>query len=102
MSDIDSISPNLFGTMLVYLLCPGIVEYLLHKCESVGNMGLYGVYVDIYRKRNLVYFSPTFVGLGYYFGNAYIGISAICMCIGLFVYTCNKWRVIMAIHMLNQ
>jgi hypothetical protein len=77
MSDINSISPNLFGTMLVYLLCPGIVEYLLHKCESVGNMGLYGVYVDIYRKRNLVYFSPAFVGLGYYFGNAYIGICAI-------------------------
>jgi len=102
MSDIDGISPNLFGSMLLCLLCPGVVEYLLHKCESVGNMGLYGVYVDIYRKRNLVYFSPTFVGLGYYFGNAYIGISAICMCIGLFVYTCNKWRVIMAIHMLNQ
>lgn len=97
MADSSDISPNLFGSLLLCLLCPGIVEYLLHNSESVGNMGMYGVYLDIYRKRNLVYFSPTFVGVGYYFDHMYIGISSVLLCIGLFVYTCNEWRVIIAI-----
>jgi hypothetical protein len=39
------------------LLIPGNVEVFLKSTNNCGNMGLNGVFLDIYNKRNLCYLS---------------------------------------------
>jgi len=38
-----------------FYLIPGVTELLCHSADSVGNMGLTGLYSDIHYKRNFVY-----------------------------------------------
>ena len=59
---------------LFLMLMPGYVEIFLTQFENSGNMGLYGVFLDIYIKRNWLY------GLLFYLGSALV-----------FLHTFNKW-----------
>lgn len=86
--------PTAFGIMLMYFLMPGNLEYLLESTSKRGNMALNGVYIDIYIKRNFLYSSSIFVGIGYYYGNPMYGIAIFMMFLAAFVHTCNTWKEI--------
>jgi hypothetical protein len=50
---------SLINTILLglgLLFNPNISDFLFNQANSVGNMGLAGVYLGIIRKRNSVYF----------------------------------------------
>lgn len=71
-------------------LIPGVLENELCKQESSGNMGLYGVYLDIYMKRNMLYFGTGVSLLCLYFD---MNLSyVIILFIANYVLTINKWK----------
>ena len=81
-----------FGIMLLYFLMPGHLEYLLQSVNNRGNMGLYGVYNDIYIKRNVLYSSPIYIIVTHYYGYPLYGIFVFILVLASFVHTCNKWK----------
>ena len=83
---------TMFGIMLLYFLMPGHLEYLLESANNQGNMGIHGVYSDIYIKRNALYCSPIYVIATHYCGYPLYGILVFIAILASFVYTCNKWK----------
>lgn len=79
-------------------IIPGNLEYLMESASAYSNMGLYGVYNDIYIKRNYLYSSPIFWGVSYYYGHQNYGIAIFILFLVSFVYTCNKWSDIILIN----
>lgn len=83
------INPSI--ALYIPFLFPGYVEYILNEYQNCGNMGLYGVYLDVYYKRNLFYSSFiissfSFLFNFYLFGTFYFFIS-----LYLFCKTLHKW-----------
>ncbi len=78
----------------VYLLFPFNVENILQACNSIGNMGLCGIFLDIYNKRNIFYFSLILLFAEYI--NNYTIYSIILVLLSLIIFTncCNKWSSI--------
>ena len=102
---------TMFGIMLLYFLMPGHLEYLMKSASdnrssqnvgsphifssnanNQGNLGLHGVYTDIYIKRNALYCSPIYVIATHYCGYPLYGILVFIAILASFVYTCNKWK----------
>lgn len=80
--------------ILKFIICliPGNVEYLLDKTRDHGNMALNGVYLDIYNKRNLFYFSLPIICLGYINNCTIPGLLFSGLTLGLFSSSVYKWR----------
>ena len=74
------------------MLIPCNIEFLLNATQSSGNMGLNGVYLDLYYKRNLFYFSSLAILPCYFFKCAYIGVLAGTLSLCFFINSCYKWR----------
>jgi len=50
---------SLYNTIILgfcLLFIPNLAQEMLSNVSSTGNMGLAGVYLDIIKKRNIVYF----------------------------------------------
>ena len=75
-------------------LIPFYIEIILIETTKNGNMGLHGLYLSLYYKRNLVYVSTLFLIISYFL--PYFGLFSI----GLFVFsvysyiTCKLWKFI--------
>ena len=53
-------------------IIPFYIEDMLEIAESQGNMGLYGLFLGIYYKRNILYFSLFSLLLSYLFAYKYL------------------------------
>ena len=73
------------------LLIPGYIEYMLAEMENTGNMGLHGVYLELYLYRTLIYLTPIIFGICGYMGYPIIGLLISLFCIGAFLFLCGKW-----------
>lgn len=72
-------------------LIPFVVEHYLLKYEAEGNMGMYGVYLEIYIKRNIMYLG-TFGSIILLFFKMYTA-SFICFMLFIvnYLFTIKKW-----------
>ena len=76
---------------LFLMLMPGYVEIFLTQFENSGNMGLYGVFLDIYIKRNWLYFSTGVLIVSYPCNFVYYGFLFYLGSELVFLHTFNKW-----------
>jgi len=83
---------NDFVTMLLMFSLPGTLENLMETSSSYGNMGLHGVYRDIYIKRNVLYTSPIVIVVSYHYGYTLLGLLLYLSFYSSFIYTCYKWK----------
>jgi hypothetical protein len=77
--------------LLSLLLIPGYVELFLIQFENCGNMGLYGVFLDIYVKRNCLYFSTGVLLVSYFYNLAYYGLILYLCSVAWFLHTFHSW-----------
>ena len=75
----------------IICLIPGNIEYLLDKTRDHGNIALNGLYLDIYNKRNLFYFSLPIICLGYIHNCAIVGLLYSCLTLLHFTCCVYKW-----------
>jgi hypothetical protein len=76
----------------IICLTPGNIGYLLDKTRDHGNMALNGIYLDIYNKRNLFYFSLPVMYLSYINNCTIPGLLYSGVTLGLFTSSVYKWR----------
>jgi hypothetical protein len=76
---------------MICMLIPCNIEVYLYHSECIGNMGLYGVWLDIYIKRNLFYLSLFILLLNYLLNYTYYGLFFCIYALYLYVKTCNQW-----------
>ena len=78
-------------------LIPSVLDRALQHAENFGNMGLYGVFLEIYRLRNIVYISLVILLISYFYNYLLLG-SGIFLC-SLFFYikSIYNWR-----HVINS
>ena len=78
--------------MFYSLAIPSVVEQLLKITNNSGNMGLHGIFLELYYKRNLFYIS-LFSLIGFYFLNyLYIGAILVFVSFCLFLQSYMKWK----------
>uniref|UniRef100_A0A6C0HHB5 Uncharacterized protein n=1 Tax=viral metagenome TaxID=1070528 RepID=A0A6C0HHB5_9ZZZZ len=103
----DTYKINMFVIMMLMYMVPGNLEHLIEVSSSYGNMGLTGVYTDIYIKRNILYSSPILLVISYYYGYTILGLF-ICMSLFLsffvsFICTCYRWKdIVIYNHVLRS
>jgi hypothetical protein len=51
----------------IYYLIPGKIENLLERANGDGNFGLYGLYLGVRNRRNMIYLSTYFTVGSYFF-----------------------------------
>jgi hypothetical protein len=76
----------------IICLTPGNIEYLLDETRDHGNMALNGIYLDIYNKRNLFYFSLPVMCISYVNNCTVPGLLYSGLTLTLFTYSVYKWR----------
>ena len=76
----------------IICLIPFNIEYLLNKTRDNGNMALNGVYLDIYNKRNLFYFSLPIMCLSHINNCIIPGLLYSVLTLALFTYSVYKWH----------
>jgi len=83
----------------VCLLIPSILDYYLQKSEDCGNMGLYGLFLEIYRLRNIVYLSLLALPISYFYNFFLLGSGIFLCSLGLYIKTIYSWRHILQINL---
>jgi hypothetical protein len=78
---------------IICMLMPHNVEEYLYNSECIGNFGINGIWLDIYYKRNLFYFSLIILLLSYLLNYIYYGLFFCIFCFYLYVKSCNKWYI---------
>jgi len=82
----------------LFILCiPGNIEKIMHICQANGNMGLYGLWWDIYNKRNFLYLSLGIFLLFYWWNYWYSGLVIILFGLLLFIKTLMNWYIFIQI-----
>ena len=76
-------------------MLPFNVEFLLHSANNQGNMGLYGVYLEIYRTRNILYFSLLVLLSSFFYKYVYYGLLAVMASLYVFLKVISKWKTIL-------
>lgn len=77
--------------LVVQFLIPGFLEQLIAQSINCGNMGIYGVLLDYYNKRNLLYFSLFILFLCYLENLMLYGWIFLLITFLIYLYTCIKW-----------
>jgi len=77
----------------ICMLIPYNVEDYLYKSNCIGNMALNGVWLDIYNKRNLFYFSLIILLLSHLLNYIYYGLFFCIFCLYLYIKCCIKWYI---------
>ena len=85
--------------LVIALLVPFNIEYLLEIYQGNGNMALYGVNLEIYYKRNLLYIAVIVFPLFYIFKYTYFGLLFLLVSFFLFFRSCYKWKEILLINL---
>ena len=91
------ISKKLLIIIMLFFI-PGNLEYLLHIFNGNGNMALYGVYMGILEKRNMVYFSFLIFLLCVYLKYYIFGFFILFISIYLFFDSIYKWKNIILLY----
>ena len=73
------------------LLIPSTLEEGLRITSNAGNIGLNGVLLDIYYKRNFVYISIPLCIVSSIFNYGIFGVGIVTTSIFFYVRSCNKW-----------
>jgi len=76
----------------IICLTPFNIECCLTQTTRNGNMGMNGVYLDIYNKRNLFYFSLPVLCLSYSYNNTIYGLLFSGFTLALFTSSVYKWQ----------
>jgi hypothetical protein len=87
--------------LTVSLLIPFNAENILQACNRIGNMGLYGVFLDIYNKRNMLYFSLTLLFIEYINNYTIYCLLLVLLSFAAFINSCIKWSGIIFFNMKN-
>lgn len=82
--------------MFYNYLLPNFIEQLLHITNNVGNIALNGIFLELYYKRNLFYFS-LFVFFLCYILNFYYYIPLIFVFLSLNILARSyyKWKQVL-------
>jgi hypothetical protein len=72
-------------------IIPTILEKILRIQQNNGNMGLYGIYLDLYLTRNLFYISWCGLIILFYFQLTLFGLFLFISFLIFFLYKINKW-----------
>jgi len=83
------------------LLRPFNAENILKACQKIGNMTLYVIFLDIYNKRNIFYFSLTLLFIEYINNYTMYCLLLVLLSFITFIYSCNKWSDIIFYNMKN-
>jgi len=79
--------------MFLFFIIPGILESYLHYYNITGNMGLHGVCLELFYKRNLFYFLLFTFLLCYIFNfYYYILLFFVFLSFVLFTTSYYKWK----------
>jgi len=89
------ISKKLLLVILLFIL-PGNLEYVLHIFN--GNMAIYGMYLGIMQKRNLLYLSFFLFLISFYFKYYIFGFFILFISLYLFINSIYKWKEIILTH----
>ena len=89
-----------FLSLFLLLVLPFNVVFLLHTANNQGNMGLYGVYLEIYRCRNIVYVSLLLLFISSFYGYVNYALLAFIACLYVFLRVISKWKQILLHNLL--
>jgi hypothetical protein len=78
----------------VYLISPLIIEHYLQVTQNTGNMGLHGAFLDIYKKRNLFYFSLSLLFVEYVINHTIYCMLLVLLSLIIFIKSCIRWSKI--------
>ena len=87
--------------LITCLIIPFNAEKILQACNSIGNMALYGIFLDIYNKRNIYYFSLTLLFIEYINNHTMYCILLVLLSLAAFINSCIKWSGIIFYNMKN-
>jgi len=79
----------------IICLTPFTIEMMLRETSNNGNMGMHGVYLDIYNKRNWLYLSWALLCLSYPCNYTNCGLLFSGLTLTLYTSTIYKWRHIL-------
>jgi hypothetical protein len=84
--------------LIIILLCilPFNLEYILNFYN--GNMGMYGLYLGIMRKRNIFYLSIPLFLLSCYLKYYIFGFGILFISLYLFIISVYKWKDIILLN----
>ena len=88
-------------TLITCLLIPFNAEKILQVCKNIGNMTLYGIFLDIYNKRNLFYFLLTILFIEYINNHTIYCILLVLLSLVAFINSCIKWSDIIFYNIKN-
>jgi hypothetical protein len=81
-----------------FLTIPSIIDNYLYMAFNSGNLLLYEVFLDLYVKRNLLYFSFGFLLLSYLYYNIYCGIVLFVISLYRFIISYLKYYNIIKLY----
>ena len=87
--------------LIISLIIPYNAEKILQACNRLGNMALYGIFLDIYNKRNIYYFSITLLFIEYINNHTMYCILLVLLSLAAFINSCIKWSDIIFYNMKN-
>jgi hypothetical protein len=91
-----------FLSLVILLTLPFNIEFLLNNANSQSNMGLYGVYLEIYRTRNILYFSSLLLFISIFYGYVNYALLAFIASLCVFLRTVHNWKPILLENCINN
>jgi hypothetical protein len=79
-----------------------MLENCLQRAENCGNMGLYGVFLEIYRSRNIVYLTLLILPVSYFYNFFILGLGMFLYSLGLYIKNIYTWRQIIKINFIQN
>jgi len=76
---------------IIILFIPFNVEYALNLASNSGNIGLHGVFLEIYRKRNILYLSFPVLFISYRYNYLFYGMIFTLFSLYFYIKSCCKW-----------
>ena len=76
------------------LLAPYYIEHYLEVTQNIGNMALHGVFLDIYNKRNILYFSLTLLFIEYINNHTIYCLLLVLLSLIAFINCSIRWSKI--------
>lgn len=77
---------------ILFFLSPYIIEHYLQVTQNMGIMALHGVFLDIYKKRNLFYFSLTLLFIEYVNNHTIYCMLLVLLSLIIYITSCIKWN----------
>jgi hypothetical protein len=87
----------IFKVSLIFLV-PGVLENCLQQTENVCNMGLYGVILDIYTSRNIVYLSLFPLLISYFYNYLLLGSGIFLFSLWFYIKKIFFWKNILEMN----